>query len=457
MTIPLLRPYQNKSIQELRDKIRDGLKRIVLVCPTGSGKTTIAAEVIRMCVANKKSVLFLAHRQELVFQAQDRIKKIGIEPGIIMSGHKHFPSQVNIASIQTLNNRNKPNADVIILDECHHSVSKSTSALLNHYNNNSIIIGLTATPYRLDGKPLGDIFQGLVEPVTIRELIESGYLVEPCYYAPKDQIDTSHIKKQHGEFNIQQLFAEADKRILYDGVVNNYKKFCDGQRAIVFNVNKQHSQNMRDFFIRDGISAVHIDCDTPSKLRIQILKDYKDGIYKVINNVGLLCEGYDLPSVSGIIINRATTSKCLYFQMCGRGLRPHEDKTHCVIIDHGGNIQRFGLLDEEQTHDLFKKQKEKIPGESPLKICPSCEALIHARIMICENCGHIFEKKESELKQSEFIEIINFKNVPDLGVVPERLQKPFRQMTEEELEEYRSIKNYKHGWKFHVRKLIYTK
>lgn len=448
----ILRNYQKKSIEELRTKIRDGIKRIVLVCPTGSGKTTIAAEIIHTCTTNNKSILFLAHRQELVYQAHDRLKQFGIEAGIIMSGNKHNPALVNIASIQTLSKRNKPHADIVIVDECHHGVSASHKSILSAYEN-SIIIGLTATPYRLDGKPLGDIFQSIVNPITISELIDLGHLVEPRYYAPKDQIDTNNLKKQHGDFNLQQLFAEADKRVLYDGVVANYKKFCNDQRAIVFNVNKQHSQNMRDFFIRDGISAVHLDCDTPAKDRIQILKDFKNGIYRVLCNVSILTEGYDLPSVASIILNRATASKCLFFQMCGRGLRPHEDKSHCVIIDHGGNIQRFGLLDEEQKYDLFKKQKKKAPGESPLKVCPSCEALIHARVTECPNCGHIFKKEETNLKQAEFVEIINFKNVPELGIVPERLQKPFRIMNESELREYANIKQYRPGWVYHQLKL----
>jgi superfamily II DNA or RNA helicase len=421
--------------------------------PTGAGKTTVAAEIIRLMINKGKSVMFIAHRQELVYQAQARFKMFGLMPDIIMAGHTSNGADLTIASIQTLIRRTLPEKDAVFVDEAHHAVSASFKKVLSHYSN-CYIFGLTATPYRLDGKPLGDIYQDTIAAIGNQELVEQGYLVSARYFAAKETINTTDVRVTAGDYNSKDLFGIANKKVLYKNVVENYVKFCPNrERAIAFNINKEHSRKTAQEFIERGISAMHLDTDTPFARRIEILNMFRTGVYTVLCNVNILTEGFDLPSVHAIILNRATKSRCLYLQMIGRSLRPSEYKEHAICIDHANNILTHGFAEDEFTFDIHRR-KEKKKGDNPIKTCPQCFAMVHASTRICENCGYEFEIKDNkELREGEFKEVVrvDFKKVKD--PLPERLNKPFSIMTDNELQEVARIRKYKQGWVYHMRGL----
>ena len=205
-----------------------------------------------------------------------------------------------------------------------------------------------------------------------------------------------------------------DKREVYDGVIDKYRKFAGGRKAICFNVNVTHSLTMRDEFLSAGISCEHVDGTTPIEERSAILARFKAGIIQVLCNVGIVTTGYDEPSVSCIIVNRATKSIPLFLQMCGRGSRLHlpSGKENFIILDMGENYKELGMWEQDRDWiRLFNNPKKPGEGVAPVKSCPECEAIIPASAPACPICGHVIPKKK-EAKPPKEIEFERIFGLP---------------------------------------------
>ncbi|MGY2133634.1 DEAD/DEAH box helicase [Hymenobacter sp. HD11105] len=462
-SLPTLRPYQLQVIDEVRTAIKAGKRRILVVVPTGGGKTTIGGSIIHGATANGHSVLWMAHRKELVDQAYERIScrrsGFGISAGIIMANTRPNRRQmVQVASIQTLLKRELPAAKIILVDEAHHSVSPSFLKLLERYPN-TITIGLTATPYRLDGRGLGDVYDAIVAPIGIPELQKQGYLTPVRYFGtPKDlEPKTDDVKTIAGDYDQKALYLKFDQRELYAGVVSNYQRFANGTRAIVFNINVEHSQKTMEAFRAAGISCYHVDGETPRAERESLLKRFRNAEFDVLCNVNLLTEGFDLPAIECVLLNRKTKSKALYLQMVGRGLRPAPGKDCCLVIDQGGNVREFGPVEHPEEHALEmtadRKKGGGAKGAPPMKSCPMCEELHLLNVREC-GCGHFFSSASQELKQEEFMELTSFlpatvKLKAPKPEVPVHLRKAWISMSEAELREYAHLMGHKPGWVYH--------
>lgn len=429
-----LRPYQISALNEVLLQFAKGVKNVCLVLPTGAGKTTVAAEIIKRSLAKNKKILFLAHRQELIFQCQRRLMQFNIESDILLGSKSTYTKKnIIVASVQTLNNRELENIDFIITDECHHAASTSYKKIYSRYPT-AYHLGLTATPHRTDKKGLLPIYQGLVQGVTIYELINQGFLVETECYANKSA-EMDSVKVVKGDFDNKQMFDAFDKPVLYSAVLENYIKYANNKKCIIFCVNVEHSKNTVTTFQENGILAAHLDCETDDKDRQKILSDFAYGDLKVLCNVGILTEGYDMPEIECVILNRSTKSKSLFVQMIGRGIRAAKNKEKCIVIDHGENIsKRFGFI-ENISFDELQDDKKKKDGVAPVKNCPNCGALLHARIMKCK-CGYIFEAAEKEVINEEFIKLSRFFDKKDISVI-------------EQLENQRKANNYKEFWTLH--------
>ena len=399
----VLRPFQAQAISELRQWIRSDFKRLLLVAPTGAGKTTIAASMIHSAIAKGSKILFLAHRKELIDQASARLDGLGVDHGIIMANHwrdrPHLPVQV--ASVQTVIRRDLPFVpNIVIIDEAHRAAGRSYVDVVKSCGF-PVVIGLTATPIRADGKGLGGkLFERMVQCPQIGDLIQMGYLVPPETYSYNDA-DLSSVGKRGGDYDLQQLEFAVNKPKLVGNVLTHWRELASDRRTVVFAVSINHSKAICAEFVNAGIAAEHLDGSTPKSEREGILRRLSDGDTQVVVNCAVLTEGWDCPVVSCCVIARPTLSTGLYLQMAGRALRTHPGKQDCLIIDHGGCCMRLGLItskrDWELSEDRKKRKGTAIDFAEDFKVCPDCGKVGDLDELECDRCGYVFSRRDREI------------------------------------------------------------
>ena len=406
----MLRDYQIKLIEDIRASMREGCKSILLQSPTGSGKTILTAFMLKTAAEKGMHSWFVVHRRELIKQSTIEFSQIGVKNGIISNGFMEdgrYPIQ--IGSVQTLIRRHKKlkPPKFIIWDECHHCAAKSWSELHNYFPN-SFHVGLTATPERLDGKGLGKWFKKMVNGPSVSWLIENGFLSPYKLYAPPG-IVTQGLHTRMGDYAKEELVSVSDKPSITGDAIKHYKKLCEGKRAVVFCVSIEHSKHVVEQFNAEGITAAHVDGETETDIRDEAVKKFREGKIKVLSNVELFGEGFDLCSLEAAILLRPTQSLGLYLQQIGRSLRPFEGKNNAIILDHAGNCQRHGLPDEEREWSLDGEEgrTSKSQDKIKVKICPKCYGAQTQGSLICIVCGYKFEIKERKIAHvdGELIEI----------------------------------------------------
>ena len=381
-----LRDYQRDAVSEVREAFRSH-RRVCLQLPVGAGKTVVAAHIMAAVVARNERVLFLVHRRELIMQAVERLRAYAaIEPGIILAGEPEPPDRpAQIASIQTLARRVKPAARLLIIDEAHHAVAESYMNLLACYPG-AFVLGLTATPARLDGRGLSDVFDHLVSGISVASLIEQGVLVKPRTFGPSSP-DLSGVHTLAGEYN--QAEVEPIMGTLVGDVVSHWKRLAEGRRTVVFCVSVAHSLLVCAAFRREGVSAEHIDGSTPKAVREEALARLAAGETTVLCNCELLGEGWDLPALEVAVLARPTASLVVHRQQIGRIMRAAENKDGALVLDHSGNTKRHGFIDEPIAWSLDGKKKLERIG--PLvKTCKVCYAICQLHDSVCMECGTAF-------------------------------------------------------------------
>jgi superfamily II DNA or RNA helicase len=299
-----LRLYQDNVIDQFERKIAEGIRRIIIVAPTGAGKTVIASEIIMRAVAKSRRVLFIAHRDELLTQARDKLKSFEVTAGIIKAGRdKDARPQalVQVAGIQTLHARavraqtmELPPAEIVFVDEAHHCRAMTYQTIIDAYPN-AIIIGLTATPCRGDGKGLGNIFQAMIECPQIGELIELGHLVKLKIFAPPPPDLRGVRVMSTGDYNTDELSAKMDP--LVGDFVEHWLRHAQRRRTVVFAVDVKHSVHIVDELRKSGVKAEHLDASTSQDEREAILGRLASGETEVVSNCMILTEGFDLPDI----------------------------------------------------------------------------------------------------------------------------------------------------------------
>lgn len=385
-------PDQEIAIEQLRDLTRQGKKRILLQAPTGWGKGTLASFMILGAVQRGWSVLFLVNRRELVRDLSRRLDKLGIDHGIIMADHPRRKPwlKVHIASIDTLRNRaTKPKADLIFLDEAHFSVSDSWLDALSHYPD-ATVIGMTATPIRMDGRGLGHIFKDMVCGPQMAELVRLGRLARPVLFAPSAP-DVSNVRTSAGEFNQKQLSVAVDRPKLVGDIVQHWLRLGKGRPSVAFAVDIGHSQHIRDEFIKAGIRAKHVDANTPDEERDRTWAELASGELEVCCSVRIVSYGWDCPPVSCAIDAAPTQSLAMVLQRWGRVLRAHPGKETALILDHAGNAQRHNTLPDDDREwvleDVMEKKKGAAEVVVSIVVCPDCFLTYRATSTQCPQCG----------------------------------------------------------------------
>lgn len=479
-----LRPYQQKAVEDIQNAFKEGLKRIILQLGTGGGKTIIFTHIAKLVSGRNKRVLILTNRVELLLQASGALNKIGLKAFHIQAGCKEIDSSYNvyIGMEQTLRRRLHwkeffENIDLVIIDEMH----------LQGFNiffeqglfDNKFVLGVSATPQRGGSmRQLALDYEKIITTISVRELIAQGYLVNEDYYGA-DAPDMSKVSYNPitGDYSESSMFQQFNKTKLYKGVIDNYKKHVDGTKALVFCVNIEHAIKTTIEFKQAGYDAKFIvsniskpklkeganegekaryneklrvyeiyknNFETLSGSRDNVIKGFLNNDYRILINVAVLTCGFDAPDVETVILNRATVSMTLLRQMLGRGSRISEGKTHFNTLDFGGNAPRLGYYIDDVQWSLWhsKKQGEGLP---PVKYCGEiknqelgCGRMILASYKICPFCGFKYPEKKLE--------------AVELGVkLPEHLVKAkknvgFRNMTFDQLDEYRKFKGYKSPW-----------
>jgi DNA repair protein RadD len=412
-----LRPYQEDMIAGARALLRQH-QAVLIQAPTGAGKTALAAFMAGSAVSKGLRVWFICHRDFLVDQTSKTFTKVGIDHAFIAAGWTFQPhKRVQICSIDTVKNRldRLTPPDLVIWDEGHHTAAAGWRKVRD-WADKAKHVGLSATPCRLDGKGLDDLFNAMVPGPAVSWLIENKFLSDYRAYAPSTP-DLSGVHTRAGDYAAGELDAAMNKAAMIGEYPRHYLTYARGMRAVYFATSVATSERIAAMFRDAGVHAQHIDGTTPTAERKAYARRFALGEIQVLTNAALFGEGYDLAAQAGIDVSidcvglcRPTQSLALHLQQIGRGLRLSEGKRHAVILDHAGNIMKHGLPDDDREWSLEGQKKGKKGAQDiavPLRQCPKCFAC-HRPAPKCPDCGYSYPievKQTIEEVEGELLEI----------------------------------------------------
>jgi superfamily II DNA or RNA helicase len=365
-----LRPYQNQKIKEIYDAWQNH-RSVMLQMPTGTGKTVLFNQIVKDELANNSKVLIIAHRKELIDQNVARLwNDFGIRAGTIMANIRADLSlPVQVASIQTLSNKNNKNKQeyldfkpsTVIIDEAHHVPAKSYRELWEIYTD-SKFLGVTATPIRLSGEGFKDLFDVLILSNSINEFIQDGYLAKIKYIGRSPilpKLDLSSIAIIGGDYDSEQLSQKMCEEAVMANLIKSYLDHAKGKKMIVFAVTTDHSKSITERYQSAGFEAAHIDSDTPQKERNEIINKFRSGEIRILSNVGIISEGFDVPDCEVVQLARPTKSLVMYLQQVGRCMRPSRNKPYSIVLDNVGLYDEFGSPKNHRDWSLDASPKDK--------------------------------------------------------------------------------------------------
>lgn len=346
--------------------------------------------------------------RHLVAQASERLLREGIKHSVFMANYEspEENSLISIASIDTLHARNlRPPAKLIVIDECHMATSSTYRIFLGAYQD-AYVLGVTATPFTI--KPLRHIAEKIVYPINMKDLINQGHLVDAKYYCPVTiNLKGIKIDSKTRDYQTKQLLLVVDKKSLIGDIVKHWQRLSENRPTLCFAVSISHSKHIVDTFNEAGIPAEHCDADTSLEDRKAAIERLRIGQTKVISNVGIFCQGIDIPFLSCLVLARPTKSYNLFIQQLGRGTRPFENKNNFIVLDHAGNVPVHGFITDEREANIDGEKPLNNNGINP-KICKVCfMAYVSAH---CPECGDVPEnedikKRILEIKEGELTEL----------------------------------------------------
>lgn len=459
--------YQQKLVNQARDALAKGNKGVLIISPPGSGKSVVIAEIARLTTLKENRVLFFVHRKELVNQIRVTFKKAGVNLNLCTVG-----------TVMKLSNHvNKiPQPALMIIDEAHHTRAKSYLKILNHFNNVPRL-GFTATPWRMNGTGFDDIYSAMVEGPQVQWLIDHHRLA-----------DYTYISRSLGKSNLLKTSSTGDytknsmdkfvQSINFGNMIETYERFAKDRKSIVYAPSIDSAHIIEDQFNHYGFTAVEVDSKTPKAERDSIMKGFKSGKIKILINVDLISEGFDVPDCSCVIMLRPTKSLVLYLQQAMRCMRYQPNKK-AIIIDHVDNFQAkervkvktfssngkikektekfaFGLPRDKRNWTISGRTKPSSENSLAIKTCPFCFAVILANCKVCPICGEKIPVKEKTTKK------LNLNDETKMEVLdsPEEhsklfetkyilTQDPSKFTSMKQLSEYAKAKGYKPGWAYY--------
>lgn len=367
----VLRDYQEDGVEEIRASFRH-FDRVCYVLPTGGGKTITFSFVVQNAVAKGKRVVIIAHRREIICQISKALTDIEVEHGIVAPGFRMTQSLVQVGMVQTLVRRlgAVPTPDLLVIDECHHAPAGSWLKIMDAWKGCKVL-GVTATPIRLDKQGLSVAFDDMVVGPSMRNLIECGALAPYLYFAPPNDVDLSNLSTVAGDWEGEELDeAVMHSRALGDAV-DHYRKYLNGRPALAFCASVAGAEGIAAYFTQAGIPALAVDGAMSTPERARRLKMLEDGELKIITSCMIISEGFDVPAVAGAILLRPTMSLSLFLQQIGRSLRPKPGGGCAIILDHVGNVNRHGMPDMERIWTL----DGVTGGVEPISQCKLCHVV----------------------------------------------------------------------------------
>lgn len=444
-----LREDQAFALERLREAVGAGRRRVMMQAPTGFGKTVLSAALVENALAKGKRVLFTVPAIALVDQTVESFAAHGIwEVGVIQAQHPltNWSRPVQIASVQTLQKRELPKVDVVLIDEAHKWFRFYEKWFLDPEWANVPIIGLSATPWT---KGLGQYYQELIVACTTAQLIDEGHLSPFRVFAPSHP-DLKGVRTVAGDYHEGDLSKAMDKAPLIADVVRTWQQLGENRPTLCFAVDRAHAKNLQRQFEEAGIPCGYQDAHTSDAERREIKRKFHNGELKVVCNVGTLTTGVDW-DVRCIIFARPTKSKMLFVQIAGRGLRTAPGKDYCLFLDHSDNHLRLGFvtdihadkLDDGKTQTVKKSDRISLPKE-----CPQCHFLKAPRTPKCPNCGFLCEAHSRVEFQDGRLE--------ELGRAPKAAKRfPDKASTYGQLRWWAQKRGYNDGWCAHKYREIY--
>lgn len=430
----MLYEHQLTFLNDIKQSIRNGNRRIMCVAPCGFGKSVIMKHICDSAKHKGNKSLVVVHRIELVKQLEER--------------------GLNVAMIQTLSRHlsTASNYEILIIDESHLALASSYRKVIDHYKN-AVILYFTATPQRLDGQSFGIIADDIVISKSAKWLIANGYLSPYDYYAPKLLVDASKLSLSQGDYLQSDIIEQMDKPKVYGDIFNEWCKFAKGKKTIVYASSLSHSQRIADYFALNGVSSAHIDGNTPKQERAEIIAKFKRGEILVLTNYALIVEGFDVPDCECCIIARPTQSLVIHIQSTMRCMRYRPNK-RAIILDFVGNYERHGLPDDDREWSLerIKKARTKANEEPKVLIrnCPNCFKVYPASLgVVCPYCDFNVGKTKEEIEYDTKQELIKL----------EAYERKSKRMevgmakTKADLERIAKERGYARGWIYNMMKI----
>ena len=399
-----LRDYQLDLLKRTQDALADPAAGIMMQLPTGGGKTLIAAALLSGWLQDGRKAVWLTHRRELASQTEGMLREAGVpaSSNIAWTPHTYAPMIANgvvILMAQTVSRRaTGPDVwygydyrDLMIIDEAHHATAAGWTRAISQWPGP--VLGMTATPWRLSRREgFEHLFGQLHCGPQVADLQADNWLCRARVLSPPEeelivggQVDTTG---DYSESGIE--LANRDRDVLTAGTLRFWQKHGENRQTIIYAVSVKHAENLAAVFNSAGVSAGVLLGNTVDRVRENLLYQFRYGGIRVLINVLVATEGFDLPDAACVVLARPTLSLSLYLQMVGRGLRPKEDAGDCVVLDLAGNSQRHGLPEEEHEWSLKARGVQPAEEEMPLIRCPDCEELSPAASHQCRNCGAPF-------------------------------------------------------------------
>jgi superfamily II DNA or RNA helicase len=402
-------------VKDLYTKLGQGYRRVAIIAGTGAGKTVIGGKICADTVARGCRLLFLVHLDVLVGQTYQKMRSFGLNCGFIKAGWREDPdAPIQIASIQTLEKRTWWRtwpAHVVFFDEGHTTVfSQIGQDIIYNTHPRAVHLAMTATPYRLGREQLGDHMETMVASPVPSELQQMGFLASLTYYgvSTDTQIDLNNVRTVAGDYDERDLKNACDRPELVQRIVEEWQRLTPGKRTIAFCVDIEHARHVAEAFNAVGVAAAVVDGGTPIKERQRLYADLGTGTLLVLTSCNVISIGFDEPSVEVGLLLRPTQSRALHYQQIGRVMRisPATGKTHGIILDQAGNLQRLGFPEDIKEYRLPTSREPSDSDATPAKQCPTCNRLVWGFVLQCPGCGYSWQT-EPQVHTEDLVEVFS--------------------------------------------------